>query len=109
LNNMVGGGNFFHDISFVNVDVSAISNVRLAFDYDVFEFDAGDDVQYEVFHDDIGQGIVNLVNGAGNLNAQGTVTITVPNTVTNVRITMGIRQNGDGDYAGFDNFRVYGE
>lgn len=109
LNNPNGGGNFFHEISFPNVDISGIINARIAFDYDVFEFDNGDDVQYEVFHDDVGQGIITLVNGTGDLTVEGTTTINIPNSVTTVRITLGIIQNGDGDFAGFDNFRVYGE
>ena len=81
----------------------------MTFDYDAFEFDNGDDIEYEVFYDDISQGIVNLINGVGNLSQEGTVIINIPNVVTNVRITVGISQNGDADFAGFDNFRVYGE
>lgn len=109
LNNTNGGGGFYHEISFVNVDVSSLSNVRVEFDYDVFEFDAGDDVRYEVFHDDIGQGQVILINGASDLTAEGTVSISIPPSVNLVRLTLGIIQNGDGDFAGFDNFRVFGE
>tara|TARA_R110002124_G_scaffold138576_6_gene302098 strand:+ start:29684 stop:30481 length:798 start_codon:yes stop_codon:yes gene_type:complete len=109
LDNIVGGGNFFHEIAFVNVDLTGFTNCRMTFDYDAFEFDNGDDIEYEVFYDDISQGVVNLVNGVGNLSQEGTVIINIPNVVTNVRITVGISQNGDADFAGFDNFRVYGE
>ena len=109
LNNTNGGGNFFHEITFVNVDVSSVINVRVSFDYDVFEFDNGDDVHYEIFYDDVGQGVVTLVNGSGDLTMEGTEIINIPNSVTNVRLTLGVIQNGDGDFAGFDNFRVYGE
>lgn len=109
LNNGNGGGNFFHEIAFTNVNVTGLSNVRIEFDFDVFEFDAGDDVRYEVFHDNIGQGQVILVNGASDLSLEGTVSITIPPSITNVRLTLGIRQNGDADFAGFDNFRVFGE
>lgn len=109
LNNAISGGNIWHEIAFVNVNITSVINARVAFDYDVFEFDAGDDVQYEIFHDDISQGIVSLVNGIANLTIEGTETINIPNTVTNVRISVRIRQNGDADFAGFDNFRVYGQ
>jgi hypothetical protein len=109
LNNPNGGGNFFHEIAFVNVNISGITNARVSFDYDVFEYDNGDDVQYEVFFDDVGQGIVTLVNGSGNLTVEGTEVIDVPNSVTNVRLSLRIRQNGNDDFSGFDNFRVYGE
>jgi hypothetical protein len=109
LNNPNGGGNFFHEIAFVNVNITGISNVRLAFDYDVFEFDNGDDVRYELFYDDVGQGQVILINGAGDYSEEGTIILNIPGSVTNVRMTLGINQNGDADFAGFDNFRVYGE
>ena len=109
LDNPITGTNFIHEIAFVNVNISTIINARVAFDFDVFEFDNGDDVQYEVFHDDVSQGIVNFINGSGDLTVEGTITSNIPNSVTNVRITLGISQNGDNDFAGFDNFRVYGE
>lgn len=109
LDNPSGGGNFFHEIAFVNVDVSGLTNPRLSFDYDVVGFDAGDDVRYEVFYDDVGQGQVILINGASNYSEEGTVTITIPPTATNVRITVGIDQNGNNDFAGFDNFRIFGQ
>jgi hypothetical protein len=109
LDNPITGSNFIHEIAFVNVNLSGIVNARLAFDFDVFEFDNGDDVQYEVFHDDVSQGIITFVNGSGDLTLEGTITINIPNSVTNIRITLGISQNGDADYAGFDNFRIYGE
>ncbi len=56
LDNPITGSNFIHEIAFVNVNISSIVNARLSFDYDVFEFDNGDDVFYEVFHDGVGQG-----------------------------------------------------
>lgn len=109
LNNPNGGGNFPHEISFVNVNVSSLVNPRIAFDYDVFGFDNADDVYYEVFHDDISQGVVPFINGNANLTVQGTEIIPIPSSVNNVRITLSIEQNGAEDFAGFDNFRVYGE
>lgn len=109
LNNPNGGGNFFHEIAFVNVAVSGVVNARIAFDYDVFEFDNGDDVRYELFYDDVGQGQVVLINGAGDYSEEGTLILNIPGSVTNVRLTLGIIQNGDADFAGFDNFRVYGQ
>ncbi|MFT5435592.1 MAG: hypothetical protein ACI840_000225 [Ulvibacter sp.] len=109
LDNPITGTNFIHEIAFVNVDISSIVNARVAFDFDVFEFDNGDDVQYEVFHDEVSQGIVTFVNGSGDLTVEGTITINIPNSVTNFRFNLGVSQNGENDFAGFDNFRVYGE
>ena len=109
LDNTNGGGNFFHSIIFDNVDVSTLTNARIAFDYDVFEFDNGDDVTYEVFFDGIGQGIVTLINGSANLSLEGTEIIIIPNGTTTVSLSLNITQDGDLDFAGFDNFIVYGQ
>ncbi len=109
LNNTNGGGNFNHDIIFNNVDVSVLTNPRIAFDYDVFEFDNGDDLSYQIYHDDIGQGSVLLVEGSGDLSAQGTEIISIPPGVTLVRITVSVIQNGNDDFAGIDNFVIYGD
>lgn len=108
LNNPNGGGNFFHEIQFVDVNVSSLINPKVAFDYDIYEFDNGDDVQYEVFYDGVGQGNVVFINGNAEYSESGTIIINVPNGVTNVRLTLGIRQNGDNDFAGFDKFMIYG-
>lgn len=110
LDNTNGGGNFDHELIFENVDVSSLSNPRISFDWDVFEFDNGDDLFYEVFFDDVGQGVVQLFNGvssAGGISGQGTEIISVPLSTTLVRITVFVNQNGDGDFAGLDNFVIY--
>ncbi len=110
LNNTNGGGNFIHEIQFNNVNVSAYTNVQITFEYNVFEFDGGDDIFYEVFYDDAGQGLVQLVNGinGGGVSENETVVLSIPNGITNTRITIGVIQNGDDDMLGFDNFRVIG-
>lgn len=110
LDNSNGGGNFDHQIIFDNVNVSSLTNPRLAFDWDVFEFDNGDDLSYEVFFDDVGQGIVSLFSGlstGSGISGQGTEIIPIPLSTTLVRITVWINQNGDGDFAGLDNFVIY--
>lgn len=96
-----------HIIAFDNVDISAASAPKVSFDYDIFEFDTGDDVDYELFYDDTSQGVFSVVDGVGNISLSGTITINIPNTVTNVRISVIIDQNGNDDTAGFDNFRVF--
>jgi len=63
LNNPFGGGAFLHELTFNNVDISLFTNVQILFDFEIFEYDNGDDVFYELFYDDIGQGSVQFVNG----------------------------------------------
>ncbi|CAG5079237.1 proprotein convertase P-domain-containing protein [Parvicella tangerina] len=95
-------------ITFNSVNVSGVANVGISFDYDVFEFDSGDDVFYEVFIDGVGQGSVQLINGSSNYSEEGNVDIPI-GTATTVSLTLSITQNGGSDYAGFDNFTVYGD
>lgn len=97
-----------HTLTFDNVTVTGVANPKIAFDYDVFEFDQGDYVDYEVFHDNISQGRVRLITGNNNYSEFGTRIINIPNNVNQVRFILHIRQNGDTDFAGFDNFMVYG-
>lgn len=110
LDNTNGGGNFDHQLIFDNVNVSSLPNPRIAFDWDVFEFDNGDDLTYEVFHDDISQGVVTLFSGTSTgsgISGQGTEVISIPLSVTLVRITVSVNQNGNADFAAVDNFVIY--
>ena len=109
LDNPIVGSGVTHEISFSDVNVSAIVNPRIAFDYDIYEFDNGDWVEYEVFLEGVGQGKVRLISGNGNYSERGTKVINVPNGTTNVSLVLGIKQDGHDDRAGFDNFIVYGQ
>lgn len=105
------GGNGFESISLPNVDISNFRNIILSFDFNVFEFDNGDDIKYELFFNDIAQGEIILFEGISNLSTNNweSEIINIPNTVTNIRINILIKQNGDNDYAGIDNVKIQGE
>lgn len=107
LDNPISGPNVNHTIAFENVNIATATAAKVSFDYDIFEFDTGDSVSYELFYDDVSQGVAPILTGNNNASLQGTVTINIPTTVTNVRITVIINQNGNEDKAGFDNFRVF--
>lgn len=97
----------FGTLTFPNVTIpTGYTGTVLSFDYDVFEYDNGDEVKYEVFIGGVSQGEVILVDGASNLSANGTVTIPIPDGSTTVSIIISVKQNGGGDYAGFDNIQV---
>lgn len=104
------GSSAGESITFANVDVSSFTGVSLKFDYQVIGYDSGDDMFYEVFLDNIGQGQVQVVNGNSNFSTGGwlTETISIPNATTNVRIVLKADQNGGSDYGGFDNVRLEG-
>jgi len=108
LDNANGGGNFIHEIALNNINVSAYTNVQVTFDYDIHEFDNGDDVYYELFLDNVGQGVTLFIEGSSNYSESGTKVLNVPEGTINVRLTLGIDQNGDDDTGGFDNFRIIG-
>lgn len=93
-------------LTFSNVNLDGFTNAVLTFDYSAFEYDNGDDIFYTVFFDNVAQPLENLVNGASNLSASGTVTELIPDTVTTVSLVVEIDQNGGGDWAGVDNFAI---
>ena len=104
------GGSGFETISLPNVDISAYSSVTFSFDYNVFEFDNGDDLKYELFYDNVSQGEVVVIDGSSNLSTGGwiTETVAINSSVTNVSVVLSAKQNGGGDYGGFDNVKLEG-
>ena len=110
LANATNGGTAVGDsgtISFASYTIPANTNVSVSFDYDVVGFDAGDDVDYEVFENGTSKGIVNLVvGGTGGISSSGTESISITAGTDSVSIKLYVTQNGGTDYAGFDNFKV---
>jgi hypothetical protein len=103
----VNGTPGFATISFNTINVLAASNgVTLSFDYEFFEFDTGDDAFYTVSIDGIPQTEVQLINGFADLSLNGTISVIAPPGTTTIGLSIRIRQNGAGDYAGFDNFAI---
>lgn len=109
LNGDCGGSNF-ESITLPNVDVSLYTSVIFSFDYNVFGFDNGDDLKYELFYDNVAQGEVVVVDGSSNFSTGGwvTETVSIPATVTNVSVVLYAKQNGGSDYGGFDNVFLEG-
>ncbi len=106
--NSPDGTTDFGSITFANIDVSSYNSVEISFDYDVYEFDNGDDIKYEPFFDETSQGETLLIDGSSNYSENGTVLINVPDGTNSVYIILSVKQNGGADYAGFDNFVVRG-
>jgi hypothetical protein len=103
----VNGTPGFATITFNTINVlAASSGVTLSFDYGFFEFDTGDDAFYTVSIDGIPQTEVQLINGFADLSLNGNVSVNVPPGTSTIGLSIRIRQNGAGDYAGFDNFAI---
>lgn len=97
----------FATIQFNTINIAAATNgVDLSFDYEFFEFDNGDDAFYTVSIDGVPQTEVQLINGMADLSISGSVTVTIPAGSSTVGLSLRIRQDGAGDYAGFDNFAI---
>ncbi|RLD23639.1 MAG: hypothetical protein DRI70_09090 [Bacteroidetes bacterium] len=103
----INGTAGFATITFNTINVSAASTgVSLSFDYEFFEFDTGDDAFYTVTIDGIPQTEVQLINGLADLSLNGTISVNAPPGTTTIGLSIRIKQNGAGDYAGFDNFAI---
>src|SRR5690554_2744123 len=97
----------FATITFNTVDVSAAtSGVTISFDYDFFEYDGGDEAHYTVIIDNVPQTEVTLITGTTDLSLTGSISENVPGGTTLVALRIRIKQNGQTDYAGFDNFAL---
>ena len=94
-------------ISFDQVDVSSIFGAVFSFEYDSHEFNnITDYFKYELFYDGVGQGQVILCEGCNN-DSDGSISVSIPDSVTNFYVSIIIRCNGGNDYVGFDNFKIY--
>ena len=101
------GTDDFATITFNTIDVSSsLGGVTVAFDYDFFEFDNGDDAEYILIIDGISQTPVTLINGSGDLSLSGSISESIPGGTFSVALQVRIKQNGD-DVGGFDNFRIF--
>jgi len=94
-------------ISFDQVDVSGISSAVFSFEYDSHEFNnVTDYFKYELVYDGVGQGQTVLCEGCNN-DADGVVSVSIPDAVTNFYVKIIIQCNGGNDYVGFDNFKIF--
>lgn len=91
----------------IQLDPNA-DNILLEFDYDVFEYDAGDYFYYHIYTDGnlfVEDTLVSGMNNGG-VSAVGTVSQIIPNGTDSVRLTVFVVQNGGSDYAGLDNVNL---
>jgi hypothetical protein len=94
-------------VTFGPVTVTGLTGLLFSFDYDVVGFESSDLAVYELFIDGVGQGTVDLLNGAtGPRTFSGSADVIIPDNSGSVYLELRITQNGDSDQAGFDNFIV---
>jgi len=105
------GTSSFATISFNTINVSAASKgLILSFNYDFFEFDGGDSAYYTVVIDGVDQPEILLIEGATGggtgISSTGIISEAIPPGTTSVSLKIRIKQNGQADAAGFDNFAL---
>jgi len=101
------------NIALPNMLISSFSDVSFTFDYFAKDFDKNENLNYELFFDDVSQGTVNIVDGqngnSDNTYGWKTETVAIPNSVTYVRVLFSIKlKKGNGEIAGIDNIRLSG-
>ncbi len=99
------------NLTFNETDISAYRNVVLTFDYQVYGFDSGDDLKYELFFDGISQGEVIFFEGDQNKSTNNweTLHINIPNHINRLKWILSVKQNGNDDYAGIDHIELTGK
>jgi endonuclease I/chitodextrinase len=96
---------------FNTVDISSYEDVTLSFSVNVDGFDVsnGDIISYEIFYDAVSQGAVTFtIDSPYSTDGWEQITQVIPNTVSNVALTLYVKQNGGSDYTGFDDVLLQG-
>ncbi|HIB36851.1 T9SS type A sorting domain-containing protein [Mesonia sp.] len=104
------GTSGFANLTFDTIELENYDSVTFSFDYDIVGYNANtDDVKYQLYYDGVGQGDVLLLDGGVDpVDAQGTVSVSIPDSVEEVYFVLSIRNNGADGYSGFDNFQLEG-
>ena len=98
-------------LSFNAIDITGYKDVVLSFGVNVVGFDVanGDVITYEIFHDEVSQGVTTITVDSPYSTADWEViSNAIPNNVSNVRMVLFVKQNGGSDYAGFDDVQLQG-
>lgn len=97
----------FATISFNTINIVASGGLTLSFNYEFFAFNGGDEASYILIVDGIPQPEVSLINGiSGGISSNGIISETVPPGTSTISLKIKIKQNGQDECAGFDNFSL---
>lgn len=98
-------------LTFPVEQICNVTSPEFTFEYNVFEFDGGDDFGYTLVLDGVAQPDVLLIDGGtGGVSSSGweVATIMIPEGTINVSLVIFAEQNGAGDYFGIDNVTFTG-
>ena len=111
-NDLNDTANPFAIITLADTDVSAFTDVRIEFDWQVVGYNNNaNDIQYRlVINGSNSGGWVTVFDGNGTINDdQGRVKINIPDGNSTVGLQVRLRNNRAAGYSGFDNFRLVSE
>lgn len=104
LDNPNGGTSAYHEIIFDTLDVSAMKNLEISFDYFTEGFDGSDEIEYLIKFDTTTS--TSAISLDKNTLAWTTVNVMIPDSAQEIIFVLRVKQNGT-DYFGFDNVRLY--
>ncbi|MGB5383826.1 MAG: lamin tail domain-containing protein [Lutimonas sp.] len=104
------GGSDFESIFLPEINISSFRNVQLSFDYFYAGYNSTDRIKYQVIINQERQEEVMLFTQGLNENTENwkTELINIPNYAKTLELIISIKQNGQGDFAGFDNIKLAG-
>lgn len=112
IENANGGQSGKNTLTFPVGQICNVTSPTFSFEYNVFEFDGGDDFGYTLTLDGVAEPDVILIDGMDGGGVSTTdwemVTIPVPEGTISARLEIFIDQNGGGDFFGIDNVTFNG-
>ena len=102
------GTSGFARLTFDEIDISGLNNVKIIFDWQVIGYTANTcDVRYRTIIDGANGPLVTLFDGNGiPTEDEGRVVIQVPDGTTTVAFYIEVRNNQINGFSGVDNFRL---
>ena len=91
------------NLVFDSIAVTGFDDVTASFQYQVVDWDASDQIDYEWLVDGVGQGSV-TIGGQANLSESSTVVFNASDPLNTLGLSLAITQNGAADFAGLDRF-----
>ncbi|MFT4660878.1 MAG: hypothetical protein ACI8XB_001147 [Patiriisocius sp.] len=107
LDNPTAGAGVVHTLTF-NKDISTFSNVVIDFKWSALAYNGTDNLKYEFVYDGIPQGEITICVSGGCSSGWTNIISPIPNSVGVVELILKAFQNGNGQYAGFDDITISG-
>ncbi len=91
-----------------DITTTGFTGVQITFDYQIVGWDGADGFTYTPVIDGVDGTSGSVGFTPGNFDDEGVITINIPDGSNTVGLKLEIEQNGNGDFGGFDNFKMTG-